>query len=459
MWYKEVQELIEVPTIAYLCSLFHAPLGTPDFEIEELEDALVHNTKCEDMFGGDFLDNIVISLLKGCIPTHQSKLTCMNYSLYLTQFLQTSIEDHEEEYPSLSCNIFNPFTDDKQEFNQLTLQEKVNMILQLIDLRLDTEDAPERIKSIPVDSLRLEHMGEDSDGALYWYFYGTRLYKETKQRRKSKPKKKDDKQDTKTKKDSKKGKKVEIEEVTSDSKDEDSSDLVKDSAPSWTLICQTEADWTKLVESLKKSKKKADKELFEVLNENFLPQVVQMFQDKEREERLKLMMMNKRSSSRITKKEQERKVEEEKRRIEEEEEERQMQIEEKEEALARLKENYNARKNGRDTRHKEKVEQLLMEQEEESKASREQRLKERKLKRLSNEAVAHEQEKKYRLDTERQRREAVERDHDYLGSRSNRQEATQTASQNRRGTQRAAAKKEWHRLADFDDGNHRSIRY
>ena len=34
MSYKDVQELIEVPTIAYLCSLFHEPLGTPDFEIE-----------------------------------------------------------------------------------------------------------------------------------------------------------------------------------------------------------------------------------------------------------------------------------------------------------------------------------------------------------------------------------------------------------------------------------------
>ena len=151
--------------------------------------------------------------------------------------------------------------------------------MQLIDLRLDAEDVPERIKNIPVESLRLEHMGEDGEGALYWYFYGTRLYKETKQRKKSKPKKKEEKQDTKTKKDSKKAKKVE-EDITSDTKDEDSSDLVKGSAPSWSLVCQTEPDWTKLVESLRKSKKKADKELFEVLNENFLPQVIKMFQVK-----------------------------------------------------------------------------------------------------------------------------------------------------------------------------------
>ena len=68
--------------------------------------------------------------------------------------------------------------------------------------------------------------------------------------------------------------------------------------------------------------------------------------------------------------------------------------------------------------------------------------------------MAHEAEKKTRLDDERKRREAVERDHDYLGSRANRQEAATG-----KRAQRAAAKKEWHRLADFDDGNHRSIRY
>merc|ERR1712098_914820 len=59
------------------------------------------------------------------------------------------------------------------------------------------------------------------------------------------------------------------------------------------------------VAKYKKSKKKQDKELYETLSENFLPDISKMFSDQEKEERLKLLMANKRSSSRLDKKREE----------------------------------------------------------------------------------------------------------------------------------------------------------
>ena len=42
--------------------------------------------------------------------------------------------------------------------------------------------------------------------------------------------------------------------------------------------------------------------MYEILNDNFLPDIVKMFEDQEKEERLKLLMANKRSSSRLDRK-------------------------------------------------------------------------------------------------------------------------------------------------------------
>ncbi len=156
------------------------------------------------------------------------------------------------------------------------------------------------LQDMDADSLRVEPVGEDSNGQVYWYFYGTRLYMEATKKRQKK-KKTDEgkikgKKEEKAKKKEGSKKKAVVETVE---KEEESEGEEEGPAPGWYLICQTEPDWQRLAERLRSSKKKADKELLETLESNFLPEISRMFAQQEREERLRLLMANKRSSSRI----------------------------------------------------------------------------------------------------------------------------------------------------------------
>ena len=119
--------------------------------------------------------------------------------------------------------------------------------------------------------------------------------KRQKEKERQKKKKKKDKKKKKKKKSSK-------GEVSSGSEDE----AVEQPQSTWSVACLTLEDWQDLTEKYKKSKKKSEKDLYETLSESFLPEIVKMFAEKEKDERRKLLLMQpKRASSRIERKKQE----------------------------------------------------------------------------------------------------------------------------------------------------------
>ncbi|EDO49295.1 predicted protein [Nematostella vectensis] len=222
----DIRSWWEVPSIAHFCSLFRTAFGLTDFEIEDLEDALLLDGSKEDSYNR-FLADLHASLLKGLF-TGNKDINADNFEPYLSEVLKIRWQDELGKPNPLS----------ESPYRQLTTQQKVEILHDLCDFRLDVGDVPDLLKGLDADSLRVEPLGTDASGNVYWYFYGTRLYKETP-------------------------------EENSEKK-----------GPQWMLVCSTATEWEELAESFKKSKNRDEKMLYQTLSEDFVPEITKMIDTK-----------------------------------------------------------------------------------------------------------------------------------------------------------------------------------
>ncbi|XP_044049359.1 cat eye syndrome critical region protein 2 isoform X2 [Siniperca chuatsi] len=238
----------------------------------------------------DFLGDLVACLLQGCYQ--RTDITPQAFSSYLEDIISYRWE-LEEGKP-------NPLREGP--FENLPPRTQVELLHRLCDYRLDAADVFDLLKGLDADSLRVEPLGQDGNGALYWYFYGTRMYKEEPVKRKAEmtsetteltlPEKK--KRGRPPKK--KKLEDPQLSEVESEVTEVKTENGLEDLHPStgrkrgtWSLVCDTEEQWVCLAESIKDKTSPQDRHLYRVISQNFLPEISSMIEHKEREQKQKLM--------------------------------------------------------------------------------------------------------------------------------------------------------------------------
>ena len=310
---KKIQSCWQIPYIAHFCTLFNKYLDLPSFDTEvscfklppsvsyfdslpythdyqDLEQALLKDPLKENL-----VPELITRLLRKCHETKRisDRIGTNTFEPFLELFVRKTCEAEKRANPyhvAAAAANRNVAEEGPLSFEELPVEQQAEVIQLLCETRFVAEDAQELIEQANPDSLRVLPLGYDSSAAAYYYFFGTRLYKESNRLAVSVKKEQTDESISHLN-----GSLLNSSNAVNGSVlHEDSvrylaSSTAEPEEVRWELVCQTEEDWTKLTRKLSKSKKtKAECALVKILEDNFLPNISNLFRTKEKNERFNI---------------------------------------------------------------------------------------------------------------------------------------------------------------------------
>ncbi|GFT73443.1 cat eye syndrome critical region protein 2 homolog [Trichonephila clavipes] len=200
---------------------------------------------------------------------------------------------------------------EETSFENLDISTKVDLLYSLCMYLLYQKDAVDTLQGMGADSLRVTPLGCDALGNEYWYFYGTRLYKQEPSKNIKVKDWKEEWNEQKNRAFCKRGRgRPKKDDSITDKRNSNNESMGSnrcmniDEKSRWSVVCHTFDDWIDFAAKFQDSTLECEQALFHTLKEDFLPVLNDIYEEKGRrlQEKLHKLMANSETTKMQTRK-------------------------------------------------------------------------------------------------------------------------------------------------------------